>query len=99
MARINVSVPDEQKEWLDEHNEYSASGLLQSVIKEKMKSPKIQFHDSNENLQKLLIHSMPKNTAKCELCEAEVQTDEGQVAYAWWIKHALEKHSEQIPEL
>lgn len=35
MARINVTVPDDDKKWLDEQPHINASGLLQKAIREQ----------------------------------------------------------------
>jgi len=35
MARVNVTVPDDYKEWLDQQPHLSASGLLQKAIKDQ----------------------------------------------------------------
>lgn len=32
MERIHLSIPEEQKEWLENHPEVNASGLLQNEI-------------------------------------------------------------------
>jgi len=37
MARVNVTVPDEQKEWLNDQPHLNASGLLQQAIEEQRK--------------------------------------------------------------
>jgi len=36
-TRINVSVPDEMKRWLDQHAQLNPSGLLQSAIQREMR--------------------------------------------------------------
>lgn len=36
MARINTTVPDEQKDWLEDQPHLNASGLLQKAIQEQM---------------------------------------------------------------
>lgn len=53
MSRINVTVPDEQKEWLDGQPHLNASGLLQKEIREqkegplsiKLECPECETHD------------------------------------------------------
>lgn len=37
MARINVTVPDEQKEWVDARPHLNASGLLQKAIQDQQR--------------------------------------------------------------
>lgn len=48
MARINVTVPDEMKDWLDEQPHLKASGLLQKAVQKQMSTESTSDHNEKK---------------------------------------------------